>query len=38
LLDRTYYHPTDQGVEARYRLRVEEIRRIQKKGRTPQNE
>ncbi len=37
LLGRTYYHPTDQ-VEAKYRQRVEEIRRIQKKGRTPQNE
>ncbi|MGA8230003.1 MAG: replication-associated recombination protein A [Candidatus Acidiferrales bacterium] len=38
LLGRTYYHPTDQGVEARYRQRVEEIRRIQKKRSTPQNE
>jgi len=38
LLGRTYYHPTDQGVETRYRQRVEEIRRIQQKGRTPQNE
>lgn len=32
LLDRTYYKPTDQGFEARIRQRMEEIRRIQKKG------
>ena len=32
LLDRTYYQPTDQGFEARIRQRLEEIRRIQKKG------
>jgi putative ATPase len=32
LLDRTYYKPTDQGFEARIRQRLEEIRRIQKKG------
>ena len=38
LLGRTYYHPTDQGVEAKYRQRVDEIRCIQKKRRTPQNE
>jgi putative ATPase len=38
LLGRSYYHPTDQGVEAKYRQRLEEIRRIQKKGSTPQNE
>jgi len=38
LLGRTYYHPTDQGVEARYRQRVEEVRRIQKKSREPQTE
>jgi len=32
LLGRTYYKPTDQGFEARIRQRLEEIRRIQKKG------
>jgi putative ATPase len=31
LLGRRYYHPTDQGFEARIRQRLEEIRRIQKK-------
>jgi putative ATPase len=31
LVGRTYYHPTDQGFEARIRQRLEEIRRIQKK-------
>jgi putative ATPase len=31
LAGRTYYHPTDQGFEARIRQRLEEIRRIQKK-------
>jgi putative ATPase len=31
LLGRVYYQPTDQGFEARIRLRLEEIRRIQKK-------
>ncbi len=33
LADRVYYHPTDQGFEARIRQRLEEIRRIQKKPR-----
>jgi len=33
LAGRTYYKPTDQGFEARIRQRLEEIRRIQKKGR-----
>jgi putative ATPase len=32
LLGRTYYKPTDQGFENRIRLRLEEIRRIQKKA------
>lgn len=32
LLGRIYYHPTDQGFEARLRQRLEEIRRIQKKS------
>jgi putative ATPase len=31
LAGRTYYQPTDQGFEARIRLRLEEIRRIQKR-------
>jgi putative ATPase len=31
LKDRSYYHPTDQGVEKRIRERMEEIRRIKKK-------
>jgi putative ATPase len=31
LLGRIYYRPTDQGLEARYRQRLEELRRIQKK-------
>jgi len=31
LLGRRYYHPTDQGFEARIRQRLEEIRRIQRK-------
>jgi putative ATPase len=31
LRDRVYYHPTDQGVEARIRQRLEEIRRIKSK-------
>jgi putative ATPase len=31
LAGRTYFHPTDQGFEARIRQRLEEIRRIQKK-------
>ena len=32
LAGRVYYKPTDQGVEARIRQRLEEIRRIQKKA------
>ncbi|MBZ5501139.1 MAG: replication-associated recombination protein A [Acidobacteriia bacterium] len=32
LAGRVYYQPTDQGVEARIRQRLEEIRRIQKKA------
>jgi putative ATPase len=31
LADRVYYHPTDQGFEARIRLRLDEIRRIKAK-------
>jgi putative ATPase len=31
LADRVYYHPTDQGFEARIRQRLEEIRRIKAK-------
>jgi putative ATPase len=30
--EKTYYHPTDQGFEARLRQRMEEIRRIKDKG------
>ena len=33
LLGRSYYHPTDQGFEARIRQRMEEIRRIKAKPR-----
>ncbi|MDE3170109.1 MAG: replication-associated recombination protein A [Acidobacteriota bacterium] len=32
LAGRTYYKPTDQGLESRLRLRLEDIRRIQKKS------
>ncbi len=32
LAGRVYYQPTDQGLEARIRQRLEEIRRIQKKA------
>ncbi|HEV2342362.1 MAG TPA: replication-associated recombination protein A [Candidatus Acidoferrales bacterium] len=32
LRGRVYYHPTDQGLEARLRQRLEEIRRIQSGG------
>jgi putative ATPase len=32
LLGRRYYKPTDEGFEARIRQRLEEIRRLQKKG------
>ena len=35
LRDRVYYHPTDQGVEARIRQRLEEIRRIKSKPPEP---
>jgi putative ATPase len=31
LLGRIYYHPTDQGFEARIRQKLEEIRKIQRK-------
>ena len=31
LADRVYYHPTDQGFEARIRQRLEDIRRIKSK-------
>jgi putative ATPase len=31
LADRVYYHPTDQGLEARIQQRMEEIRRIKAK-------
>ena len=34
LAGKTYYHPTDQGFEARLRQRLEEIRRIKGRGRT----
>jgi len=34
LLGRSYYHPTDQGFEKRLRERMEEIRRIQSRGRS----
>ena len=30
LKDRVYYHPTDQGIEARIKARLEEIRRLKK--------
>ncbi|HEX5423099.1 MAG TPA: hypothetical protein VFW94_06075, partial [Candidatus Acidoferrales bacterium] len=32
LLGRTYYHPTDQGLEERIRERLDEIRNIHQKG------
>jgi putative ATPase len=31
LASRTYYHPTDQGLEQRLRLRLDEIRKLQSK-------
>jgi putative ATPase len=34
LAGKNYYRPTDQGFEARLRLRMEEIRRIKKKWKT----
>ena len=36
LAGKTYYHPTDQGFEARLRQRMEEIRRL-KDRRKPQS-
>jgi len=38
LLGHTYYRPTDQGFEARLGQRLEQIRRIQKKGQGTRNE
>jgi putative ATPase len=32
LAERTYYHPTDQGFEARLRARMEEIRKLKVRG------
>jgi len=32
LKDRVYYHPTDQGVEARIKARLEEIKRVKKEA------
>jgi putative ATPase len=32
LKDRTYYHPTNEGIEKRIRERMEEIKRIRKKS------
>ena len=37
LLGRCYYKPTDQGFEARIRQRLDEIRRLQKKGQEARN-
>ena len=34
LAGKTYYHPTDQGFEARLRQRMDEIRRIKEKRRS----
>src|SRR5215472_11033635 len=34
LAGKTYYHPTDQGFEARLRQRLEEIRQLKVKGKT----
>ena len=34
LRDRTYYHPTNEGVENRIRERIEEIKRIRSRPRT----
>jgi len=33
LRDRTYYHPTNEGVEKRIRERLEEIKRLRPQGR-----
>jgi putative ATPase len=38
LRDRTYYHPTNEGVEKRIRERIEEIRRIRVRQKTQQRE
>jgi putative ATPase len=35
LRDRTYYHPTNEGVEKRIRERLEEIKRRLRKGKSP---
>jgi putative ATPase len=36
LKDRTYYHPTSEGVEKRIRERIEEIRKIRAASRSPE--
>jgi putative ATPase len=36
LRDRTYYHPTNEGIEKRIRDRMEEIKRLRLQG-TPSN-
>jgi len=36
LRDRTYYHPTNEGVEKRIRERIEEIKRIRFRQRNPE--
>jgi putative ATPase len=38
LRDRTYYHPTNEGVEKRIRERIEEIRRMRVRQQTQQRE
>jgi putative ATPase len=38
LKDRTYYHPTSEGVEKRIRERIEEIRKIRAASRNPEQE
>ena len=38
LKDRTYYHPTNEGVEKRIRERLEEIKRIRSKGIEPSSD
>jgi putative ATPase len=37
LLGRCYYQPTDEGLERRIRQRLDEIRRLQKKGQGARN-
>jgi putative ATPase len=32
LKDRTYYHPTNEGIEKRIRDRMEEIKRLRLQG------